>query len=378
MNLPFDIDRAMELAINEARRGAGFVSPNPLVGCVILDSKGEELSRGFHPKLGKDHAEVDALKKIKDKKLLEGAHMVVTLEPCAHDGRTPSCANAIKELPLASVTYGLLDPNPLTAGKGAQIISASGIHCQEYLGDKIPLEELAEQFLINQRMDRAFISLKVASSIDGQMALSDGSSKWITSEQSRALAHHLRATHDGILVGRKTFEVDNPSLNIRHDEFPDKRNKVIVLDPKGKTKNLIEGSNIHKHHPPEDIFIVTEESVEFKGMNNITCSLDESGTFKLSELTNRFLEFGIHSVLVEGGALVHSSFLLQGCWDRLHLFMAPKIFGSTNGISWSQEFGISNMAEACELSWPRSTMVGSDMYYSARNLMAGKNQESAD
>ncbi len=376
MDYPFDIHHAMDLAINEARRGAGFVAPNPMVGCLVYDKDGKELARGFHALFGGAHAEVDAISKIEDKSLLEGAHVVVTLEPCAHEGKTPSCAKMLAEYPLATVTYGLKDPNDLVDGKGSKILNKAGIKAVPYEGDTQKLEELIEHFLMCHREQRAFFALKVATSLDGQMALEDGSSKWITSEQSRSLAHHLRATHDGIMVGRKTFELDNPSLNVRHDEFPESRNKVVLLDPRAKLKNLISSSSLSKSHSPEEIFLVTSDPVESKDFKNIVCPLDEHGDFNLKELGRLLYENKIYSVLVEGGSVVHSFFLAQGIWDRIHLFIAPKIFGSAKSISWSQGFSISELAEAYQLEWTRTVTVGPDIYFTGRNF-PGKQETEA-
>jgi diaminohydroxyphosphoribosylaminopyrimidine deaminase/5-amino-6-(5-phosphoribosylamino)uracil reductase len=185
-------NEAMKLAIEEAARGAGFVAPNPLVGCVILSRDGALIGRGHHERIGEGHAEVRALESVADVSQLNAAQVFVTLEPCAHQGRTPSCAEALAKLPIASVTYGLEDPNPLVAGKGAEILRAAGKTVQIFGGLKTELEEACEIFLMNMREKRAFVALKAAASLDGKIALPDGSSQWITGEESRAHVQSLR------------------------------------------------------------------------------------------------------------------------------------------------------------------------------------------
>jgi diaminohydroxyphosphoribosylaminopyrimidine deaminase/5-amino-6-(5-phosphoribosylamino)uracil reductase len=185
---------AMELAIKEARLGAGFVSPNPLVGCVIIDRDGRLVSTGYHQKYGGDHAEIEALKGLSEDQL-DGARMFVTLEPCAHDGKTPSCAKRIAKLPLASVTYGMIDPYPEVNGKGIEIIRKAGITCEMLEGAseslKNELEELPEIFLHNTKTKKPFVAMKVASSLDGQMGLKTGESKWISNDKSREYVYTM-------------------------------------------------------------------------------------------------------------------------------------------------------------------------------------------
>ena len=228
-----NLDQAMQLAISEALKGAPFVSPNPKVGCVILDSQGELLSTGYHKKFGEAHAEIEALKNLNPDQL-KGAHLIVTLEPCAHEGKTPSCAKTLAKLPIKKVTFGLVDPNPLVAGQGAKILKEAGIEVEEYQGIlKADLEEVCEEFLWNFRQKKVFVAVKIAQSLDGKIALLNGESKWITGPDSRQKVHELRAQYDAVLVGKNTILIDNPSLDIRHPKIQ-KENKVVVLDRSGE------------------------------------------------------------------------------------------------------------------------------------------------
>lgn len=340
--------KAMQLAIQEGYLGLGFVSPNPLVGCVVLDSENRFLSKGFHAEVGKAHAEVNALKQIPIEDL-KGASVFVTLEPCAHEGRTGSCAQLLAKLPLKKVIFGIQDPNPLVSGQGQKIIQQAGINCQEFsvwhsqmsassnselksslelkadLSLKKELEQLCEHFLKNFRQKKVFVSLKVASSLDGQLGLKNGESKWITDSTSREIAHLLRAGHDAILVGANTIRIDQPSLNIRHSHFPDKKNTVVVLDSTGEIeKNFAQMSLAKFHHPDKVIF--------------------DSGK-DLNELLTKLWEVGIRSVLVEGGAKVLSSFISESLADRLYIFQAPMICGAKSGKSWSEQVNIGRITE---------------------------------
>lgn len=374
------IDSAMSLAISEARMGAGFVSPNPQVGCVILDRTGKVLSKGYHKKIGGPHAEVDALLNLGDnhesdpsrrEELLRGATVIVTLEPCAHEGRTPSCAKALAKLPIRRVIYGLVDPNPLVSGQGASIIQAAGIEAVLYQGTLTSeLEEVCEHFLVNFSEKRPFISLKVASSLDGQMALASGESKWITSEASRLFAHYLRATHEAILIGQKTLEIDNPSLNVRHPDFAGQKNHVIVLL----------GSN-YAHLKPRDLnlFKAHEESfvhfLEFAGEGYFRLRLNSDGrlarTSSKMEINKDFTWIEnkkpfFNSILVEGGAQVLSSFIAGSLADRLYLFQAPLVLGAKGGKAWSQQVTIDSMANKITLRNSKVSSLGPDFLITGR------------
>lgn len=324
------VDQAMQLAIEEARKGASFVSPNPLVGCVVLDENNYLLAKGFHYRYGSDHAEVDAIKKISQEKLNQ-ATVIVTLEPCAHEGKTPSCAKMLAKLPIKKLIYGLQDPNPLVSGQGHDILKNAGINVEKYEGILSSyLEELCEIFLKNFRSKKIFISAKVASTLDGFIASkSNDGDKWITNVESREYVHELRSYHDAIVVGRNTIETDNPKLNIRHPNIK-KEIKLIILDPSSKLlmqvldKKEFDFLNSHK---PENIFFATKNKIPNTNFQQIEFSTLESLNFKLWEL-------GVRSLFIEGGAITYSAYFQENLIDRLYLFIAPTLFGQANGVSW--------------------------------------------
>lgn len=350
-------EQAMKLAMTEAYKGAPFVSPNPLVGCVILDENNKFLSSGYHHKYGEPHAEVDAYSKLTDYEL-QNAQVYVTLEPCAHEGKTPSCAKALAKMPLKRVVFGLEDPNPLVAGQGAQIIRDAGIGCLEYDGElKADLEDTCEVFLKNYREKKIFVAAKVAQSLDGQIALASGESKWITSEGSREFVHELRAWYDGMIVGRNTIETDNPSLNVRHPRIK-KENFLIVIDPDGKilqSKKTYKFLDLHK-----------KDKIIFAVQKDVTTDYQTLKFTDLNDLLNQLWNLKIKSVFIEGGARTYSSFLTAGLIDRLHVFTAPVIIGANEGLSWSKYFSIPALEHKLVLKNVKHKTFSPDQYLTGR------------
>ena len=324
---------AMFLAIEEGKKGAGFVSPNPLVGCVILDRDFNLIGKGYHARVGEGHAEVEAMRSLKDQRALEGAHFYVTLEPCAHEGRTPSCAKTLAKLPIAGVTYGLKDPNPLVSGQGAEILRAAGKSVTLFTELQDELEELCEIFLLNMREKRSFVALKAGVSLDGKMAFADGTSKWITGEESREFVQYLRGCYDAVLAGVGTLLADDPRLNSRHPLFAARRQRVVVLDPQGRSFSKLAGMNLLKVRAPEDVFVVTETEEKPPIGVQVLRIPRVSREFQLNQVLERLKDNGIHSLFVEGGAFAYSAFMNQKMADRLYLFIAPKVIGE--GLNWT-------------------------------------------
>jgi diaminohydroxyphosphoribosylaminopyrimidine deaminase/5-amino-6-(5-phosphoribosylamino)uracil reductase len=389
---PMTLTAAMRLAVSEAFKGAGFTEPNPLVGCVVLDSQNRFLSRGFHRKIGGAHAEVEALKNLSAQDL-KGAKVIVTLEPCAHEGRTGSCAKMLASLGVDEVVFGLIDPNPKVSGQGVQILKAAGKKVSSFIpfagidycfeGDvswtqarieswRSILEQTCEHFLVNQAQKRAFVSLKVASSLDGQMALQSGESQWITSPMCRQEGHYLRAFHQATLVGSKTLIMDDPQLNVRHPEFPNFKNKAVVLNQSGEILKSSNNQKLFAAHDPEDIYVVVGES---SGVRNseaaqVLVAPEGAGGLQLKSVFELLFQAGINSVLVEGGARVLGQCLEQGLADRLYLFQAPILMGSSFGRSWSEGLHISRMSEKITLRNQIVKRFGPDIMITGRLTMS--------
>lgn len=361
--------RAMAIAMQEAFRGVGYVSPNPLVGCVILDSKNRFLAKGYHARLGDAHAEIHALAQVSEAEL-NGARIFVTLEPCAHEGRTPSCAKTMSKLTLAEVIYGLQDPNPLVMGKGAEILRASGKKVTQFLDLlddstekekwQTQLKSVCEHFLWNFEQKKVFVSLKVGSSIDGQLAMASGESKWITGPAAREYAHYLRGTHDAIAVGKDTVLMDNPSLDIRDSALKGQRRPVVVFDSSGESLKNKKNLKLFSTHKTEEIFYVVSHDVK-------TQDLPEAQLLRfnkeegLSAILQTLYLKGIRSLLVEGGAGLLSSFIREGEFQRLYVFQAPLIMGAKSGKSWSEQVTIASLSDGLRLRNQSLLRLGDDL-----------------
>lgn len=353
-------NQAMQLAIDVSVMGAPYVSPNPVVGCVVVNADHQFLASGYHPKFGLEHAEINALNKLTDLEIKDST-FYVTLEPCAHQGKTGSCAKKLASLPIKKVVYGLIDPNPLVSGQGAGILQQAGIVAEEYQGDlKNDLQNLCEIFLKNFLLKKPFVAAKVASSLDGQIALKSGESKWITSANSRNYVHELRSYYDAILVGANTIIQDDPSLNIRHTEII-KENKVIILD----AENEIYKSDYKflKLHKKENIIFAVKKiasnnpflQIEFNDMENLTAQV---------------FAMGIKSIFVEGGARTYSSFLQAGLIDRIYIFMAPSIIGAQTGLSWTSHLQTESLNKKINFTDLKVRSLSPDIFLTAKLLFS--------
>ncbi len=369
-------EQAMRLAISEAAKGSARVSPNPQVGAVVLDRDGGFMASGYHEYFGGPHAEVNALKNFSNQQL-QGAQVYVTLEPCAHEGKTPSCAKMMAKLPLAKVVFGLIDPNPLVAGQGAEILKSAGIEAELFSSaDKkaedeirLLLEESCEAFLWNFRNKKVFVALKMASSLDGQVALRSGESQWITGPESREYVHYLRACYDAVLVGKGTVEFDDPSLNIRHSTIS-KKNKVIVIDAEGDLLHKFADLKMTQVHDSADLLwcvsaeLSEETQKKLAKLSNrprvLFVKTKVAGDLDLQDLLAQLYALGLRSVLVEGGAFTASSFINCSLVNRLYLFQAPIIMGSGGSLSWTNSVRIATMSEKLKLQNPRYQVFGND------------------
>lgn len=357
---------AMSWALEVAKQGEGFVAPNPVVGCSILDSQNRLIAVGAHLKFGDKHAEANALDAVKDKGQLEGAKVFVTLEPCSHEGKQPSCAHTLAKYSLASVTFAVPDPNPQASG-GAEVLKKAGIKVALMSSMRESAESLAEVFLTNQTKNRCLFHGKVGTSLDGVVALGTGESQWITSEESRSDVQRLRGALDAVLIGRKTFEQDSPSLNSRHEDFIDKTNFAIVLDPSGKTLGQLEHSNIASVRPLEKVVLLTDEFVPASEMPIQHLRLPtHNGEFNLQQVGAELLGIGVCSVLIEGGAGTLGAFFRQKLLDRLTIYQSPSLLGSKTGVTWSSSFDTKSLNERIWLTRPETQVLGTDIKFSGK------------
>lgn len=307
----------MERAIELSKRG--FPAPNPHVGCVIVKN-GEIVGEGWHDHAGGPHAEADALDRAGD--LAHGADVYVTLEPCNHQGRTPPCSQALIRSGVSRVFIANHDPNP-RAGGGADALRAAGVHVEVGLCAE-EAESANHVFLTAMRRKRPFVVAKAAVTSDGFIARSDGTSKWITGEEARAVGHRLRAEMGCVLVGWITAHLDDPELTAR---IPGVVNQPlrVVLDPLGMC------------NPKLRLFTDGHRTVRFVHGGRATRPDDvelasDDGGFAIADVLETLFQMGVIGVLVEGGAETLASFFRQGLVDRLEKFTSPKTFGE--GLHW--------------------------------------------
>ena len=317
----------MKRAIELAKKGIGYTSPNPLVGAVIVKD-GRIIGEGYHEVYGGPHAEVNAFRNAKED--VNGATMYVTLEPCSHYGKTPPCANAIVEKEISKVIIGMMDPNPMVAGRGIKILQDNGIQVITcILEDEV--KKLNEIFIKYITTKRPFGILKTAMTLDGKIATSSGDSMWITNEASRNYVHEIRHRVSGIMVGVGTILSDNPKLTTRLHNKEGKDPTRIIVDT---TARIPLDSNVLNNNSKAKTIIATTEranneklqAIKEKGAEIIITPLKDNKV-DLSFLMKSLGESGIDSVLIEGGSTLNYSALEEGIIDKVISFIAPKIIG---------------------------------------------------
>lgn len=308
-------DLLMKKCIELAKQAQGETSPNPLVGCIVLNDIGEIISTGYHKKYGENHAERDALLKLDDAK---NCTLIVNLEPCSHYGKTPPCADLIIEKGVKRVVYGMKDVNPIVAGNGLKKLIDAGI---EVIGPILEDEcrKLNEIFIKNQVEHKTFVALKTATTIDGKIATSTNDSKWITSDFAREEVRNIRKRYDAILTSSSTILADNPTMEHKCK---------VILDRKLKTNfqmTIYKQGKIFVFHSLKNQSSLSNNNLQYIYTPLVNNKLGIE--FILEELYKR----GIMSVLIEAGGKLNGSFLPY--IDRLYHFVAPKILGDNNGKS---------------------------------------------
>ncbi|KIL47944.1 5-amino-6-(5-phosphoribosylamino)uracil reductase [Jeotgalibacillus campisalis] len=355
-------EKWMKLAIEMAKSTMGQTSPNPAVGAVVV-KEGRAVGMGAHLKPGEGHAEVHALKQAGDQ--AAGGTIYVTLEPCSHWGKTAPCADLIIEKKLARVVVASVDPNPLVAGKGLKKLEEAGLDVTIGVLKKEAIE-LNEFFFHHTATQKPFVTLKAAMTLDGKIATSSGSSKWITSEEAREDVHRDRHLHDAILVGANTVKEDNPSLTarLRGDAISPIR---IVLDTSlsipSTSAVLTDGIS------PTWVICGSGASEEkerlFAKAPHVRVIRMLAELIELPELLSVLGKEKILSLYVEGGAKIHGAFLDQKAVDRMVMYIAPKIIGSSEAFSVFNGQGVQTMSEAVELSITEVKTIGRDIKVTA-------------
>jgi diaminohydroxyphosphoribosylaminopyrimidine deaminase/5-amino-6-(5-phosphoribosylamino)uracil reductase len=307
----------MRRAISLAALGLGATSPNPVVGCVIINASGETVGEGHHQRAGGPHAEVHALRAAGEQ--ARGATALVTLEPCNHTGRTGPCAQALIDAGITRVVYAVGDPNPAATG-GAQRLRTAGVDVEAgLLEDEAAAVNAA--WLTSVRLGRPHVTWKYAATLDGRIAAADGTSRWITGDQARAAVHRLRATCDAVVVGSGTALTDDPQLTVRDADgrTAGRQPLRVVVDRRGRL--------------PETARVLDAAAPTY---------ISSAGT--PAELLAELFDRDVHRVLLEGGPTLAAAFLRAGLVDEAIVHLAPTLLGA--GPSLVGDLGISTMSGA--------------------------------
>ena len=343
----------MAITINLAEKGKGYVSPNPLVGCVIV-KRGKVVGRGYHKKFGEEHAEINALK-VAGKKA-NNAAMYVNIEPCSHWGKTSPCTEKIVEAGIREVIVGMEDPNPLVDGykelKFRGLKTRIGI-----LRDQA--KKLNEVYIKYMKTKKPLVTLKLAMSLDGKIATSSGDSKYITSMAARKYVHQLRNDVDAVMVGLNTITRDNPLLDSRL--VKGKNPKKIIVDSNLK---ISERAKVLKD--PSRVIIATTKKApkkkidkfQQKGVRVIVLN-PKKGLVDLKELMKELGKSEIAFVMIEGGAELSGNAIKEGIVNKLLIFTAPKIIG--NGLGPIKNLGIKKINNAINLKNVSTKKIGKDL-----------------
>ena len=354
-------ERFMRRALALARKGEGTVSPNPLVGAVIVRN-GKIIGEGFHHCCGENHAEINALRNATED--VAGATFYITLEPCSHHGRTPPCVDSLISCRPGRVVIGAVDPNPLVSGKGIAALMQNGIPTEVGVLDAA-CREINRFFFKFIRTGLPYVTLKFAQTLDGRIATVTGDARWVSSPPSRRFAHRLRATHDAILVGAGTIRTDDPELTCRLVRGRDPLR--IVLDSRLR---LPPDAKVFTDGKPTLVVSTGRATadrrypLEEKGIEILEIAEDAQGRIDLGQLLIDLGKRNITSLLVEGGASAAASFLKGNLVDRLLVVLAPKIVGE--GIAAIGPLGIQRMSDAIGFSFQRITRLGEDILLDAR------------
>ena len=344
-----------------ASKGAGTVSPNPLVGALIV-KKGIIISTGYHKAAGKKHAEIIAIDKAGVK--AKDGTLYVNLEPCVHRGRTGPCCDAIISAGIKRVVFSGRDPNPLVNGKGGKRLADAGIEVSQGIL-KEEAEELNEIFFKFITTGKPFVIMKSAASLDGKIAVPSGESKWITGIESRRFVHKLRASADAVLIGSNTLKKDNPLLDCRL--FKSKRTPTAVIADTKLTSNP--DSLVFKSEDRRRVIIATADSDANRrkakrflniGVEIMFCKKDKKH-IDLEDLIKRLGKEKITSLLIEGGGEINASALAKGIVDKIYLFLSPILIGGNRAKGFTGSEGVKSISSAYKMGIIKIKRTGPDI-----------------
>ena len=353
-----DSSNYLNQCLQLAKKGEGYVTPNPLVGAIIL-KQNKIIAEGYHAKHGDIHAEVDALRKVNKNIDLSDAIMVVNLEPCSHD--TPEkinkpCAPQIVESGIRHVIIGMKDPNPNVLGNGIAYLKENSVKVDLFAMDE--LHYLNRFFIINQREKRPFITLKMAQSLNRKITNNGTDNPWITDEDARAEVHRMRHEHDAVLVGSNTMIADNPTLTVRHIEG---KNPIrIIIDSSLKSPT---SSNVFNDGLAETWVYTTDENTKkFEDCDATLIQMDKSGDYlDLKEVFDDCFQKGVRSILIEAGSTLSSILIKQNLIDELILMIAPRWIGS--GKESFESLTFENLGKAITFVFTQTEMINDQLIF---------------
>lgn len=350
----------IERAISLAERGRGLVSPNPMVGAVVVASDGRVAGEGWHEGPGTPHAEIRALEQAGER--ARGATLFTSLEPCDHFGRTGPCTDAIVAAGIGRVVSAMRDPNPIVDGRGFAKLQAQGIE----VGFGILAEEAARQneaFVKHVRTGLPFVTWKMAASLDGKVAARDGSSRWITGEAARADVHRLRSSSDAIVVGAGTALADDPALTVRLPGYRGRAPLRILVDARGRVPatgdlfdedapTLVATTDLASAERREEWRVAGAEVVVYE---------PEGERVPLAELVADLGKRDVQAVLLEGGPTLAWAAIEDGIVDKVVVYLAPKLVGGTDAPTVLGGRGFAPIANALSLRVRSFDRVGEDL-----------------
>ncbi len=304
----------MQRALELAELGRGSVSPNPMVGCVIVHQV-KIIGEGYHKKYGEAHAEVNAIHSVNDHSIFPESTVYVTLEPCAHHGKTPPCADLLIEKKIKRIVVACRDPFDQVDGKGIEKLQKAGLEVELGVLEKESIE-LNKRFFTSVQKERPYVILKWAQTSDGFVARENYDSKWISNSYSRQLVHKWRTDEDAILVGKNTAIHDNPSLTAR--EWTGRNPVRVLLD---SNLEVPKNANLFKNEAPT---LVLNSIKEEKTENIEWLKTDLNNPWSV---LRKLYERNIQSVIIEGGSQVLNSFINENCWDEARVFTSETTFG---------------------------------------------------
>lgn len=358
--------KIMRLCLSLAAKGQSNVKKNPMVGAVLVSKAGEILSEGYHQAFGEEHAEAIALKKWNI--VPSGAVLFVNLEPCCHQGKNPPCVENIIKKKVSAVIIGMEDPHLKVAGKGIQKLSENCIKTKIFL--KNECQWFNQKYIVNTLYKRPLVAVKVATSLDGKIALTNGCSQWITGAEARKKGQSLRSQFDAVGIGKNTLLQDNPRLTNRV-LGQTKQPQRVVFWGEGKLN-------------PTCHFLTDLKSRRFLIVNKAVTSnyikeLEKSGvvvssknSYSIKEALDFLYNYEIYSLLIEGGAKLIESFIKEQLLDRLYLFLAPSVAGNESK-SWVGNLGLTQLDQQPKFRFRDIENVGDDLFLSADILSYSKN-----